>query len=228
MFEGNHIIIYTDQKPLIDAFKQNPNKCSPRHLRQLDLISQYSTDRRHLQGSENAVADALPRIEIDHITKYPVLNFKEFALAQKKDPDFQTFLQNDESPLKLELKPYQTPNYNLLCNFSTGVSRPFVPASFRRALFKHLHNLSYPGIAASTKHICSCYVWPGMKCQIKKWVRCCELCQISEIYKDTLKHLLEHPDARFSHIHIYIVDPLPPSEGHHYLLMIIDRFSRWP
>ncbi|GFT91430.1 retrovirus-related Pol polyprotein from transposon opus [Trichonephila clavipes] len=35
------------------------------------------------------------------------------------------------------------------------------------------------------------------------------------------------PDARFSHIHIDIVGPLPSSESHHYLLTIIDRFSRW-
>ncbi|GFY09326.1 transposon Ty3-G Gag-Pol polyprotein [Trichonephila clavipes] len=26
----------------------------------------------------------------------------------------------------------------------------------------------------------------------------------------------------------YIAGPLPPSEGHHYLLTIIDRFSKWP
>ncbi|GBN00853.1 Gag-Pol polyprotein [Araneus ventricosus] len=36
------------------------------------------------------------------------------------------------------------------------------------------------------------------------------------------------PDARFTHIHIDIVGPLPPSEGQIYLLTIIDRFSRWP
>ncbi|GFW94236.1 transposon Tf2-11 polyprotein [Trichonephila clavipes] len=204
MLEGRNFIIYTDQKPLTYAFKQNPNKCSPRQLRHLDLISQYSTDIRHVQGFENTVADALSRIEIDSITKSPILNFKEFALAQKNDPDLQKFLQTDGSSLKLELKPYQTPDCDLLCDISTGAPRPFVPVSFRRALFNHLHNLSHPGIAASKKLICSRYVWPGMKCQIKKWVRCCE-----------------------SHIHIDIVGPLPPSEGHHYLLTIIDRFSRW-
>ncbi|GFU25420.1 transposon Ty3-G Gag-Pol polyprotein [Trichonephila clavipes] len=122
----------------------------------------------------NTVADALSRIEIDSINKSPVLNFKEFALAQKNDPDLQKFLQTDGSSLKLELKPYQTPDCNLLCAISTGVPRPFVPASFRRELFNHLHNLSHPGIAASTKLIFSPYVWPDMKCQIKKWVRCCE------------------------------------------------------
>ncbi|GFT61249.1 transposon Tf2-11 polyprotein [Trichonephila clavipes] len=181
MLEGRNFIIYTDQKPLIDAFKQNPNKCSPRQLRHLDLISQYSTDRRHMQGSENTVGDALSRIEIDSITKSPILNFKEFALARENDPDLQNFLQTDGSSFKLELKPFQTPDYDLLCDISTGVPRPFVPVSFRRALFNHLHNLSHPGIAASTKLICSCYVYPGMKCQIKKWVRCCESCQKSKI-----------------------------------------------
>ncbi|GFX70915.1 transposon Ty3-G Gag-Pol polyprotein [Trichonephila clavipes] len=105
---------------------------------------------RHVQGSKNTVADALSRIEIDSFTKSPVLNFKEFALPQKNDPDLQKFLRTDGSSLKLELKPYQTPYCKLLCNISTGVPRPFVPASFRRTIFNHLHNLSHPGIAAST------------------------------------------------------------------------------
>ncbi|GFX98072.1 pro-Pol polyprotein [Trichonephila clavipes] len=150
-----------------------------------DLISQYSTDIRHVQGSENTVSDALSRIEIDSNTKSPILNFKKFALAQKNDPDLQKILQTDGSSLKFELKQYQTPDCNLLCDISTGVPRPFVPTSFRRALFNHLLNLSYPGIAASTKLICSRYVWPGMKCQIKKWVRCWESCQKSKIQRHT-------------------------------------------
>ncbi|GFW72930.1 transposon Ty3-G Gag-Pol polyprotein [Trichonephila clavipes] len=99
---------------------------SSRQLCHLDLISQYSTDIQHVQGSENTAADALFRIEIDSITKSPVLNFKEFALAQKNDPDLQKFLHTDGSSFKLELKPYQTPNCNLFRDISTGVPRPFV------------------------------------------------------------------------------------------------------
>ncbi|GFS84843.1 retrovirus-related Pol polyprotein from transposon 412 [Trichonephila clavipes] len=157
---------------------------------------------------------------------------KKFSLEQKNDPDLQKFLQTDGSSLKLELKPYQTPDCDLLCDISTGVPRPFVPVSFRRALFNlsHLHNLSHPGIAASTKLICSRYVWPGMKCQLKKWVRCCESCQKSKIQRYTKTPLgtFSVPDTRFSPIHTDIVGPLPLSEGHPYLLTIIDRFSRWP
>ncbi|GBN05290.1 Transposon Ty3-G Gag-Pol polyprotein [Araneus ventricosus] len=230
MFEGREFQIYTDQKPLIYAFKQNPDKCSPRQLRHLDFISQYSTDIRHVQGSQNIVADALFRIEVDSITKSPILNFKEFARAQKDDSDIQKFLHNDASSLQLELKPCQTSNCNLLCDTSTGVPRPFVPTFFRKLIFDHLHNLAHPGIAASTKLISARYVWPGMKYQIKQWVRCCESCQRSKIQRHTKTPLgtFSLPDARFTHIHIDIVGPFPPSEGQIYLLTIIDRFSRWP
>ncbi|GBN95167.1 Retrovirus-related Pol polyprotein from transposon opus [Araneus ventricosus] len=195
-----------------------------------DLISQYSTDIRHVQGSQNIVADALSRIEVDSITKSPILNFKEFSRAQKDDSDIQKFLHNDASFLQLELKPWQTSNCNLLCDTSIGVPRPFVPTSFRKLIFDHLHNLAHPGIAALTKLISARYVWPGMKYQIKQWVRCCESCQRSKIQRHTKTPLgtFSLPDARFTHIHIDIVGPLPPSEGQIYLLTIIDRFSRWP
>eukprot|EP00794_Sanderia_malayensis_P019753 gene19753-biopygen16402 len=36
------------------------------------------------------------------------------------------------------------------------------------------------------------------------------------------------PDARFDHVHIDIVGPLPPSRGFKYLLTCIARFTRWP
>ena len=35
------------------------------------------------------------------------------------------------------------------------------------------------------------------------------------------------PDARFAAIHLDLVGPLPESEGHSYLLTVVDRFSRW-
>ena len=36
------------------------------------------------------------------------------------------------------------------------------------------------------------------------------------------------PAKRFSHIHIDIVGPLPPSSGFTHLLTIMDRPTRWP
>ncbi|GFT05918.1 transposon Tf2-11 polyprotein [Trichonephila clavipes] len=230
MLEGRTFQIYTDQKPLIYAFKQKVDKCSPRQMRHLDFIAQYSTDIRHVQGNKNIVADALSRIKIDSITQSHMLNFRAFAEAQTIDSELQQFLHDSTSSLHLELKPCQVSDHNLICDTSTGTPRPFVPTTFRKLIFEHLHNLSHPGIAATTKLICSRYVWPCMKKQIKTWVRGCDKCQRSKVQRHTKSPLgtFSTPDARFSHIHIDIVGPLPPSDGFQYLLTMIDRFSRWP
>ena len=100
MLEGPVFQIFTDQKPLIYAFKQNPDKCSPWQLRHLDLISQYSTDIRYVQGLENVVADILSRIEVSSIKKSEFLNFEEFVKQQKSDPEVQQYMKNSESSLQ--------------------------------------------------------------------------------------------------------------------------------
>ena len=40
-------------------------------------------------------------------------------------------------------------------------------------------------------------------------------------------HQFKVPAKRFSHIHIDIVGPLPPSSGFTHLLIIMDRTTRW-
>ncbi|UYV65543.1 hypothetical protein LAZ67_3004647 [Cordylochernes scorpioides] len=36
------------------------------------------------------------------------------------------------------------------------------------------------------------------------------------------------PNGRFSHVHIDLVGPLPPSENYRYIFTCVDRFNRWP
>ncbi|GBM62678.1 hypothetical protein AVEN_257275-1 [Araneus ventricosus] len=229
MLEGREFQIYTDKKPLNHAFKQNPDKRSPRHLRHLDFISQYSTNIRNVQGSTNVVADSLTRIELNSITKSPFLNFSELAKAQQNNLETQKLLQDKSSSLQIALKLCLSTNSDLICDISTDSSRPLVPESFRRLIFEKLHNISHPGIAATTKLISARYVWPKMKRNIKEWARCCEPCQRSKVQRHTKAPLgtFSLPDARFQQIHIDIVGPLPPSDCCIYLLTMIDRFSRW-
>ncbi|GFT80439.1 retrovirus-related Pol polyprotein from transposon 17.6 [Trichonephila clavipes] len=101
MLEGRTFVIYTDQKPLTYAFQQHSEKCSPRQLRHLDFISQFSTDIRYTKGSDNTVAYALSRIEIDEISP-TVINFKEFASAQSDDEELQKILNSNDSSLEIE------------------------------------------------------------------------------------------------------------------------------
>jgi hypothetical protein len=48
----------TDHKPLTFALSTHSDKYTPRHMRHLDFISQFTADIRHVGGGANPVADA--------------------------------------------------------------------------------------------------------------------------------------------------------------------------
>ncbi|GFY21614.1 transposon Tf2-9 polyprotein [Trichonephila clavipes] len=214
MLEGRDFIIYTDQKPLMYAFMQNPDKCSPRQWRHLDFISQFSTDVRHINGTHNAVADALSRIEVNQISN-SFLDFEALSKAQLEDNELQSFQNDEKSSLVFKRVPSPVSATELICDTSTGSPRPFVPHNFRRTIFEHFHNLAHPGVAASFQLIASRYVWPNMRKTVKDWVQNCIACQRSKVHRHTKTPLgtFALPDARFSHIHVDLIGPLPSSEG---------------
>lgn len=89
---GRQLIIKTDHKPLTFMFKQKSDKASPRQARQMDFISQYTTEIIHIKGVENTVADALSRIETINA---PVLfNTEEIAAEQQKDEELPHILEH--------------------------------------------------------------------------------------------------------------------------------------
>ncbi|KAJ3617851.1 hypothetical protein MTP99_006940 [Tenebrio molitor] len=50
---------------------------------------------------------------------------------------------------------------------------------------------------------------------ISQWSRVCLPCQKSKVKQ------------RFEHVHVDIIGPLPPCQGHRYCLTMTDRFTRW-
>jgi cleavage and polyadenylation specificity factor subunit 1 len=226
--EGRDFHIWTDHKPLTFSFATNSNRYSPRQARQLDFISQFTTDIRHVKGSNNPVADALSRIDINTLQKTNGIDFTAMATAQQTDPELAQIRQSSSS---LNLTPIPLPHghHSLICDMSTADPRPFVPTNFRRTVFNALHSLSHPGIRASQKLITSRFVWPGINKDIRQWAQSCLTCQRSKIQRHTHSPLatFKTPDARFDQVHIDIVGPLPPSGGYTYLLTCIDRFTRW-
>ena len=68
-----------------------------------------------------------------------------------------------------------------------------------------------------------------MNKQIAKYVKTCHPCQSTKVSKEKAPHIGQFPvpEKRFSHIHVDICGPLPVSKGYKYLLMIVDRFTRY-
>ena len=84
--EGRQFFVLTDHKPLTYAMHNSSNRHSPREIRHLDFISQFTTDLRHVSGNANSVADALSRIAT--LTPSPsTVDLVAMATAQRHEID---------------------------------------------------------------------------------------------------------------------------------------------
>ena len=97
-------------------------------------------------------------------------------------------------------------------------------------MFEAIHNLAHPGRKSTVKLVANKFVWHGVKKQVNKWAQECLACQTSKIQSHVRSPVIKIlvPAKKFSHIHVDLVGPLPPSEGFTHLLTIIDRTTRWP
>lgn len=224
--EGRAFTIYTDHKPLIFAFKQKPEKCSPRQFRYLDFIGQFSTDIRHTCGKDNEVADALSRVEAISTS----LRYDELAESQNNDEELKSFLTASDTTLHLKQVRLTASDIPVYCDISTGSVRPFVTKPFRRQVFTAIHGLSHPGIKATVKLVKQRFVWPAMEKECREWARSCLECQRAKISRHVVSPTgnFALPSNRFEHVHIDLVGPLPVARGMRYCLTCVDRFTRWP
>ena len=238
--EGRMFTLYTDHKPLTFAFKSTSDRWTPRQQRHLSFVAEFTTNVRHIRGSDNVVADTLSRINLE--TTEPqtiavmdgvmtnIIDYVAMAVQQKTDCSIKRIISDPESAL--HVIRYQLPDSNecLLVDVSTGKPRPLVPAVLARTIFDLNHELSHAGVKAMRRLICERFVWSGMSKDIRQWTRTCVACQRAKVTTHVRAPVEQFPlpSSRFDSLHVDLVGPLPPSQGFSYLLTVVDRFTRWP
>ncbi|GFX25676.1 transposon Tf2-11 polyprotein [Trichonephila clavipes] len=227
MLEARDFTMFTDHKPLTYAFRQKSDKCSPRQIRQLDFISQFTTNIVHIPGSDNIAADVLSRVSA--ISFPSQIDYDCIAETQQTDQELHTLIASGTS---LELKKVTFPNSSteIMCDLSTGTARPCIPKQHRQDVFSAMHNLSHPGIRRSVHLMKQRFVWPSISSDVAKWARHCLACQKSKIHRHTRSPLLsfQEPSQRFDHVYLDLIGPLSPSNGYTYCLTMIFEMARGP
>jgi cleavage and polyadenylation specificity factor subunit 1 len=156
----------------------------------------------------------------------PPVDIQDIAAAQPGDADCQRALS---SPA-LRVLRVQLQQSSVLVDVSSGVMRPLVPATHRQAIFSAVHGLAHPGIRATRRLIASRYLWPGLARDVATWCRDCQECQRAKVTKQPAAPVqpIPVPCARFTHVHVDLVGPLPATaDGHQYIFTAIDRSTRW-
>ncbi|KAK3885064.1 hypothetical protein Pcinc_010718 [Petrolisthes cinctipes] len=169
----------------------------------------------------------LAKIEINAVQLG--LDYNQLAKEQQQDPE-TTAVRTAITALQWKDVPLGDSNISILCDVSTGRPRPWIPSSLRRHVFNLIHGLSHPSRRATTQLLTQKFIWHKISRDAGNWVRSCVPCQKSKVHRhtETSPGAFHQPQRRFAHIHVDVVGPLPPSDGHRYLFTIIDRSTRWP
>jgi hypothetical protein len=163
--EGRTFAVYTDHRPLTTAIA-NAKDRSPRQIRHMSLIAEFTTDIRYVKGPENVVADALSRPEDEEpIIAAVLLPDLDLALLAEEQPDHAE-LQAANPSLRVErLDRHGT---ILLCDTSTNNSRPILVGDWPKRAFEIIHVLSHSGFKPTCRAIASRFVWHDVREEIRR------------------------------------------------------------
>ena len=230
VLEGRRFSVLTDHKPLCGALASLSER-SPRQTRHLSFIAEFTSSIFHVSGPQNVVADALSRpvtpSSVSSLQQLPDLDLDALAGAQRLCRE-EMNSYNTTTSLSLQDIPLPSGS-TILCDVSTPISRPVVPASWVDRVFQCVHGLSHQGSNASVADVKRRFVWHRVSADVRRLCQECRPCQRSKVTRHTRAPLqdLPLPRHRFQVLNLDLVGPLPTSEGHTYLLTVIDRYSRW-
>ena len=100
--EGRPFTIHTDHKLLTFALASTTER-SPRQTRHLSFVAEFTSDIRHIKGSDNVVADTLSRAV--SAVNLPTVDFQ--AMARAQTPEEMEFYHSPESGTTPVLLPHQ-------------------------------------------------------------------------------------------------------------------------
>lgn len=220
-----HFTVYTDHQPLIGALNKKLTSYSPRQQRHLAFIAEFTNDIQHIKGSDNGLADLLSR-SLCSIQCMADLDLARLSELQGSDHALQHMLK--KHPQKF--KQVQVNDTTVWCLIK---SRPiiFVPDAMKLEVFKYIHEQGHPGFRQTKRNIQRTFTWARIHATTKQMAAACVPCNKAKVTRQYRTPLQEFPlpNARFDHVHIDTIGPLPPApSGHTYALTITDRFTRMP
>ena len=245
---GKHCTIWTDHLPLVNAYNGSGFQLhDPVAQRALMEISQFTRDIKHISGVDNVAGDYFSRLPppndkrgsvytnpAQRFEVAPIEGHKLEAVSPRVVNELQAECQeveeikNGKHPPNTNFQNVKFGEVELFCEVSGAQPRPYLPQPLRLFVMKQLH-FDHKGQKEAVRRMSSNYYWKTINNDTVNFIKTCHGCQSTKPSKLKPPHIgeFEAPDQRFSHCHLDIVGPLPPSKGYKYILTIKDRHTRF-
>jgi len=227
--EGYAFTVVTDHQSL--RWLQKLEEPSGRLGRWLFELQQYDFEVRYRKGSLNRVADALSRQpEICAAVSDPKCGWYRRVLngVRERPADFPDFrLQNGK------LFRHVLHDLDFREVDPTEQWKQCVPKEKRLEILQRHHDdptAGHLGVAKTIARMARLFYWPGMFQDITRYVRQCPSCLAHKVPPTKpAGHLHTTPvTAPWKQVTLDLIGPLPrSSNGHIWLLVMQDRFSKW-
>ena len=235
LIEGRHTVVFTDHKPITCSFQRSQtNTNNPRQSRRFSLLAEYIDEIQHISGSTNVVADCFSRPPIDDtsltVASTSTVSMDTYDLPRIASLQDTSFQQQMPEHYQHGTQMINFGTTTLTCDKSIP-PRSILPEQCRYPIFTQFHNICHCDWKSTSRMILARFTWPNAQRTIKEWCHNCLSCQqmkmTRHIHPPTRQ--LNEAVARFTHVHMDIVGPLPAinNSPFRYLVTFIDRSTNW-
>lgn len=209
----HQITVFCDHKNL--TFFSTRRILKQRHARWAELLSEYDFILKYVPGSDNNAADALSRRPDnnlnggeEHVRKL----YQETLLPRK------CWLRTVDT----ELTQSQSVNSTILIE-DPALQKQVIQQRHNSPIAGHL------GIHKTFELINRDFSWPGLRRQVKDFIKHCVICQQMKIERQKTSGLLQPlpiPEQPWKSVSIDFIVKLPLSNGYDSICVIVDRLSK--
>lgn len=130
------------------------------------------------------------------VTKLTLYRVATIGMLAVFEPESIALTQNDDQQLQyipsipnVDLQPFISDGFSFSCYISTGAISPYLRSIQRPTAFEAFHILSYPSVRPISQLISSKMVWAGIRQDLNRWPRSCEIFQWAKISANSSRRM---------------------------------------
>ncbi|KAI3797801.1 hypothetical protein L1987_33064 [Smallanthus sonchifolius] len=203
--------------------------------RWLELLKDYDCEIMYHPGKANVVADALSRKDVPTPIRVKACQLVVTSDVMREIERAQDEALKEENIKKERMVGQQDKlEYNTL-GVRTRYGRVWIPmgGELRTKILDEAHKSRYsihPGTKNMYQDLRKEYWWPGMKCDVTKYVSKCLTCsQVKAEHQKPYEKIqpLDIPEWKWEHITMDFITKLPrTAKGHDTIWVIVDRLTK--
>jgi hypothetical protein len=185
------------------------------------------------KGKENRATDALSRV--GHLMGVTVVSAIQPQWIQEEINSYTTDEVAQQLLAKLAMHSPNEQGFSLNQGIIRKDSQIYIGgnSALNTKLIFVLHDSvvgAHSGILATYHRISKLFWWKGLKSDVEQFVKQCSICQQAKserIHPSRLLQPLPIPLGAWQDLCLDFIEGLPKSEGYSYILVVVDRYSKY-